>query len=310
MILCCGEALIDMIPEETLTGAKGFVPHPGGAVFNTAISLGRLGADAGMFTGLSSDTFGALLRETLEASRVNADLCAVSDRTTTLAVVHLKDGHATYTFYDEGSAGRMLSTDDLPDVPEHVTALYFGGISLCSLPAADSYKTLCDRAGAGRVVMIDPNIRPSFITDEAAYRTRLTAMLANSDIVKISDEDLAWVIESDADLDAEAAGLCKGRTKLVILTRGADGARGFLADGRSVSVPSQRVSVVDTVGAGDSFNAGVLTSLSEAGVLTPEGLGNLSDAALTDALNMGAAVAAVTVSRAGANVPWREEVSV
>jgi len=116
MILCCGEALIDMIPTPTLSGRDGFVPHTGGAVFNTAIALGRLGVKAGLLTGLSDDMFGQQLTEGLTASHVDTSHVITSSRPTTLAFVQLRDGHATYSFYDENSAGRMLEVADLPAV--------------------------------------------------------------------------------------------------------------------------------------------------------------------------------------------------
>ena len=111
MILCCGEALIDMIPVET-SGGDAFVPHSGGAIFNTAIALGRLGGSASMVTGLSDDLFGQQLRDGLEASHVDTSLVIASDRPTTLAFVKLVDGHASYVFYDENSAGRMIQSDE------------------------------------------------------------------------------------------------------------------------------------------------------------------------------------------------------
>ncbi|MGR3586821.1 MAG: PfkB family carbohydrate kinase, partial [Pseudooceanicola nanhaiensis] len=131
-ILCCGEALIDMIP-----GGGGYVPHTGGAVFNTAIALGRLGARAGMLTGLSRDMFGAMLEAELAASGVDTELVIRSDRLTTLAFVQRTEGKARYTFYDENSAGRMISADDLPELPEDVGTLFFGGISLVVEPGAE-----------------------------------------------------------------------------------------------------------------------------------------------------------------------------
>jgi len=156
MILSCGEALIDMLPRETLAGEAAFVPYAGGAVFNTAIALGRLGAPSGFFTGLSTDLFGQILDRTLAASGVDTTLCARSDRPTTLAFVTLVNGQATYAFYDENTAGRLLSTADLPALPASIDTLFFGGISLVNDPAATAYETLQARAGAaGRVTMID-----------------------------------------------------------------------------------------------------------------------------------------------------------
>ncbi len=168
MILSCGEALIDMLPRETTLGEPAFSPYAGGAVFNTAIALGRLGAPSGFFTGLSTDLFGEILDQTLAASRVDTALCARSARPTTLAFVKLVNGQATYAFYDENTAGRLLSEADLPALPDSIGTLFFGGISLVNDPAASSYEALQTRAARdGRVTMIDPNIRPGFITDAA-----------------------------------------------------------------------------------------------------------------------------------------------
>jgi fructokinase len=114
MILCCGEALIDMLPRETTLGEKGFAPYAGGAIFNTAIALGRLGIPTSFFTGLADDMMGEILRDTLKASNVDFSLCAITPRPSTVAFVKLVNGQATYAFYDEGTAGRMITTADLP----------------------------------------------------------------------------------------------------------------------------------------------------------------------------------------------------
>ncbi|HBM40326.1 MAG TPA: carbohydrate kinase, partial [Sulfitobacter sp.] len=160
MILCCGEALIDMVAAPSLDGPDGFVPHSGGAVFNTAIALGRLGARAGMLTGLSRDMFGDQLADALKASDVDTTHIIRSDRPSTLAFVKLEDGQASYSFFDENSAGRMIRAKDMPELPSDITALFFGGISLASDPSASAYAALLERQGGPRAVMIDPNIRP------------------------------------------------------------------------------------------------------------------------------------------------------
>ncbi|WP_069300652.1 carbohydrate kinase family protein [Neptunicoccus sediminis] len=307
MILCCGEALIDMIPEPTAKGRQGFVPHTGGAVFNTAIALGRLGVDVGFLSGLSSDFFGAELQRALAQSKVNAEHAIVSGRPTTLAFVQLQDGQAKYDFFDENSAGRMIVPQDLPQLPDIIDALFFGGISLASMPCAQTYETLLTTQGNGRVVMIDPNIRVNFITDAPAYRARLKQMIALADIVKISDEDLDWLIAGPQPAEEKAATLLAEGPQLVILTKGRDGATGFHARGTQVSVPAQNVEVVDTVGAGDSFNAGVLASLAGAGALTKKAITSLSEQQLKEALSLGAHVAGIVVSRAGADAPWKTE---
>lgn len=308
MILCCGEALIDMIAEPTVSGEKGFVPHSGGAIFNTAIALGRLGVQTGMLTGLSSDMFGEQLIAGLQISHVATTHIIRADRPTTLAFVELKDGHATYSFVDENSAGRMLRPEDMPDQLPGVSALYFGGISLACEPCADAYAALLDQHGSDRAVMLDPNIRPGFIKDQTRFRTRLNRMIAQTDVIKVSDEDLDWIIPGPESHAEKIPLLFKAGPAVVIVTKGGDGATGYLADGTEVSVPVQKVDVVDTVGAGDTFNAGVLTALDRAGHLNKPDLRALSASHLRDALELGAQVAAVTVSRAGANPPWEHEI--
>ena len=307
MILCCGEALIDMIPTPTGTGAAGFVPHAGGAVFNTAIALGRLGVEVGLLTGLSTDMFGRQLAQALTASGVSGDYVIHADRPSTLAFVELRDGQARYAFFDENTAGRMLRPEDMPALPEGIDTLYFGGISLACEPGAEAYASLLDRAGAGRAVMMDPNIRPKFIADAARYRDRLDRMLARTDIVKVSDEDLHWILPGEAGLADKARALFERGPGTVIVTRGGDGATGYLRGGAEVSVPVPKVTVVDTVGAGDTFNAGVLAHLRGCDMLGPEGIARLTGETLAQALAHGARVAAVTVSRAGANPPWAAE---
>lgn len=307
MILCAGEALIDMLPRATADGAPAFQPFAGGAVFNTAIAIGRLGAPAGFFCGLSTDFFGETLVEALAASGVDAGFAARSNRPTTLAFVRLVDGQASYAFYDENTAGRMLTPDDLPDLGEEVGAVFFGGISLAVEPCAEAYEVLMTREAPNRVTMIDPNVRPGFIRDETRYRERIRRMLAAADLVKLSDEDLHWLL-GEGDLASKAHEILAFGPAAVFVTEGAKGVTAYHA-GDPVFVASRRVEVVDTVGAGDTFNGGVLASLHEQGVLTKSAVQSLSAEALEAAMTLGVRAAAVTVSRAGANPPTRAELA-
>lgn len=306
MILSCGEALIDMLPRTSTEGEAAFAPYAGGAVFNTAIALGRLGAPSAFFSGISNDMLGQILTDTLEASKVDTQFCARSDRPTTVAFVKLVNGQATYAFYDENTAGRLLSQDQLPTLPATISTLFFGGISLVNDPAASTYEALQARESAARVTMIDPNIRPGFIAGkEAEYRARIDRMIARADIVKLSDEDLHWLMGA-GDVSALARQVLGKGPKIVFITEGAAGARAITAT-QNRFVAATKVTVADTVGAGDTFNAGALAALHEAGALTKSGIAALSDATLDAALTLGTRAAAVTVSRPGANPPWRGE---
>lgn len=305
MILCAGEALIDMLPRDTNDGSAAFAPFAGGAVFNTAIALGRLGTPVGLFTGVSTDMFGKVLENALTNSYVDTRLAARSDRPTTLAFVELTDGHAKYAFYDENTAGRMLVEADLPTDLGDTAALFLGGISLAVTPCAEAYAALCLREADQRTVMIDPNIRPGFIKDEAAYRARLNKMIAVADIIKLSDEDLVW-LRGEGNIDELAQQLVAEGPKLVCITKGAEGVTGYTA-GFATHVPADRAEVVDTVGAGDTFNAGFLAALHQSGNLRKADVARLDETAVRNALGLGARVAAVTVSRAGANPPWAHE---
>jgi fructokinase len=305
MILCAGEALIDMLPRDTTEGGSAFAPFVGGSVFNTSNALGRLGQKVGFFSGISTDFFGEMLMETLATSGVDASYVSRSDRPTTLAFVRLTDGHASYLFYDELSAGRMLSEADIPALDDTINTLFFGCISLAVEPCAATYEALMMREGDTRVTMLDPNIRAGFIQDEASYRARLDRMLAKSDLVKFSDEDLAW-FKGGSDIPAMAKDVVAMGPKAVFITEGAKGVTAYTADG-TLFVPAPKVEVVDTVGAGDTFNAGVLTALQERNLLSKPAIHAISDADLNAAMTLGAQAAAVTVSRAGANPPTRDE---
>lgn len=306
MILCCGEALIDMLPRTSTLGEDAYAPYAGGAIFNTAIALGRLGVPIAFFTGLSDDMLGDVLRKTLAASNVDFGPCAILSRPTTVAFVKLVNGQATYAFYDENTAGRMITAENLPVLGDDCEALHFGAISLIPEPCGSTYEALLAREHDRRVISLDPNIRPGFIKDKQAHMARINRMAAQSDIIKFSDEDLDW-FGMHGTHDELAAEWLKRGPKVVVITKGADGADAYTKN-HQVSVPGEKVTVVDTIGAGDTFDAGVLASLKRNSLLTKQQVASLSEDALRDALSLAAKAAAVTVSRAGANPPWAEEI--
>lgn len=306
MIICCGEALIDMLPRQLESGEEVFLPVSGGAVFNTAIALGRLGAPVGCISGISTDMFGEQLIESLHSSGVDTRYCVRSDQPTTLAFVKISNGQAQYTFMDENSAGRMLSVADLPELPEHLQALHFGAISLIPEPCGTAYETLMQRNHEKAVISLDPNIRPNFIDDPKSHRARINRMIAMSDIVKVSDEDLNWIAPTTSSGQAIGHMITDNGVSIVILTKGDQGVEVHTQEG-SFEVAAISVEVVDTIGAGDSFNGGFLEGLRQTGLLDKSALGSASHDDLKPAIELAVNVAAITVSRAGANPPWAKE---
>ncbi len=307
MIVCCGEALIDFLPRKTADGQSAYQPFNGGSVYNTAIALGRLGVPTGLFTGLSTDFFGDMLREGLTASKVSLRYAKQWDKPSTLAFVKLVDGHARYSFFDDNSATRMLTPRDLPAFDGRVKALHFGSISLIPEPCGAALERLLKREAKSRVISFDPNIRASMIGNRSTHLARLYRMIAMADVVKASDEDVAWMTGKD-DARAAARDWLKRGAKLVVITRGAKGVEAFTGS-CAVSRPAEKVKVADTVGAGDTFTASLLTALRKAKLLDKTKLAAISEAKLAEALAFAARAAAITCSRPGADPPWASELA-
>ena len=307
MILCCGEALIDMVPEMSVSGDSCFAPKVGGAVFNTAVALGRMSSQVALFTGVSRDFFGNYLKQELENSKVNTEHLSYQNGPTTLAFVHLKNGRATYTFYNENAADTTLLPENSPSAEFQFKAIFFGGISLCTNPTASTMLDIMRKRSDHSVTVLDPNIRPSFISHQESYRNRLNEMIALSDILKVSDEDLNWLVPHHEDIHTQIQELVGPLKALVLITKGSDGAEAFHKGQKIAQVPSPQVDVKDTVGAGDTFNAGFLRSLMQNNALTKQYCRSPNLSVLNEALAYATKAASVTVSRKGANSPWHSE---
>lgn len=307
MILCCGEALIDFLPRQLAAGAAVYQPFCGGSIYNTAIALGRLGVTVGYFGGLSTDFFGGMLKDGLNSSRVSLDYARVWDKPSTLAFVKLDRGHARYSFFDENSAMRMLTKKHLPRLAKTVDALHFGSISLIAAPGAAALEALMTREAGRRVICLDPNIRPSVITDRRAYLARMKRLIGMTDILKLSDEDIAWMT-GKTDAASAARKWLKAGVKVVAVTRGSKGIEAFTRR-YTLTLPAVKVKVSDTVGAGDTFTAGLLAALDKAKLLDKAAIATIGAGDLKQALAFAARAAAVTVSRPGADPPWAHELA-
>ncbi len=295
-IVVAGEALIDLVrsPNGSLAG------YPGGGPYNVARTIGRLERPVCFLGGLSTDAFGAQLREQLRADGVALDAAVATTAPTTLALAQLDAaGVATYRFYEAGtSAPGLTLAAATAALPSRIATFYLGTLGLVFEPMASTLEAVVTRLGGETLVALDPNCRPATITDPPAYRARLRRLLARTDVVKVSEEDLDW-LDPGTERVAAARALLGGEGAVALVTLGDDGALVVTADAElEVAAPS--VHVVDTIGAGDAFMGAFLACWSE------RGLGR-ADLRRLDALEQAAGfacrVAAVACQRAGANPP-------
>ncbi|MCY4555225.1 MAG: carbohydrate kinase [Chloroflexi bacterium] len=306
MFLSCGEALFDLFPSaETNTGFI-FDARIGGSPFNVAVGLSRLGREAALFTGLSTDLLGRRLERTLQEEGVETAYLVSKRNPTTLALVGLEpSGVPRYSFYGRGAADRSVGETDLPDLPPSVTAMHFGSYSLVVEPTGSSLLRLAQRHRDGKLISLDPNLRLNVEPDVGRWRCQVAAFSEIADLIKVSDEDLE-VLFPGSGIDSAVTHWNARGVQLVVVTRGDDGAlvslRGdvFEASGRTVEV-------VDTVGAGDSFQAGLLCGLDELGKATKLGLSQISLDECRRVVAFAMAAAAMTCARRGADMPRRPD---
>lgn len=284
-----------VVPAEGAIEAK-----VGGAPYNVARGCARLGAPTALLATVSTDGFGRQLADGLVSSGVSVALLQRTERPTTLAVAEVDErGAATYRFYTAGTSAPALTPDVLP---EGVDVFVTGGLGLVLEPMATAVESVVLGAGGDVLVLLDVNCRPTIVDDRAGYVARLHRVLARADVVKASDEDLAWLRPGVA-LSAAAGELLDLGARVVLVTTGGTATTIVTAAG-SVTVPVAPVSVVDTIGAGDAFTSGFATWWSGSG----RGRGALDDvAALTAAIEAAHAVAAVVVGRRGSDPPRRDE---
>ncbi|WOF21783.1 carbohydrate kinase [Microbacterium betulae] len=294
-VLVVGEALVDIVHRADGTISES----PGGSPANVAITLGRLGRSPGFIARLADDERGRAVRAWLEDSGVSIDATA-AERTST-ATAHLDaEGAARYDF--------AIEWDVVPGTGTSADVLHTGSIAALLAPGADAVSALVDEVGPRALVTYDPNIRPSLIDDPDDARRRVRSFIARADVVKASDEDIAWLHPGE-DPVAVAAQWTQSGPVLVVVTQGADGA--FAAGaGRFVRVEAEPVDVVDTVGAGDTFMGTLIDGLVSAGAVGPgarDAVGALGDDELAALITRSARAAAITVSRPGADPPTRAE---
>ena len=310
MILCCGEALIDFMPIEKANSQTFYKPCPGGSPLNTAVALGRLNHHVGILTGISTDFFGKQLISHLEESSVDCSMVVRSDLDTTLAFVSDEslEGDVEYAFYAKETADRSISVDKLPkSLPDNIEVLEFGSISLVMEPSASSYENLMLRESTKRFISLDPNIRPDFIPDALAFQKRFENWLDHVDLLKLSTADLEWIYPN-SNIDDAVSHILSKRVQGVFLTMGEKGAWAYTKN-HQIFAETPVVSVRDTVGAGDSFHAGLLHKLAMMKKLKLGQLKEIKEPELQASLQFAMKVAALTCSNIGASPPRIDEIS-
>ena len=296
-IWVCGEVLIDLIP-----GVDGNrVAHVGGGPANTAKALARLGLDTHFIDGISTDEYGVAARRELLDDEVKLDLALTSEKPTCLATVTLDaSGGASYEFLIGGTATFDFSHSWLPDPSRYKPqVLHIGTLATVIEPGASLLYDWAIQVAEFAPIVFDPNIRPSVISDRARYQESVEKWAAISSVIKVSDDDMAWLYP-DEKYEAIAQRWITSGATLVVVTRGSQGLIGFTS-GSSVEVPGVKIEVEDTVGAGDTVGAIIVEAMVGKGML------NLTGDVLKSTLQRAALAASITCSRKGAQPPYKHE---
>lgn len=304
----CGEALLDVFPTaQTATGLT-LDARMGGSPFNVAVGLQRLGQQAALVTPLSTGFLGQRLAQALREEGVDLSLAPRTAAPTTLSLVGVDErGLPSYAFYGEGCADRGLSPDAIEYWPSDVDAIHLGSYATVVGQTAATQRLLVDRERGRSLISYDPNVRLNVEPDAEVWREQIQWMLSRTHVLKVSDEDLSLLYPGVSHEEWSTAAMAQG-VSLVVITRGSQGAWARCKAG-TISTPPTSIVVVDTVGAGDTFQAALLTWLAEQSCLSAHGVETLGLADLEIALGFAGRAAAITCSRRGADLPRRQELN-
>ncbi|QHF50709.1 carbohydrate kinase [Pseudomonas sp. S49] len=312
MYLVCGEALFDFFSEDDASGLASkvnFKAIAGGSPFNVAVGLRRLGVDSALFGGLSTDYLGRRLQQVLQDEGVRPDYLVDFAAPTTLAMVAVgANGSPHYSFRGEGCADRQLNLAHLPVLGPEVRGLHIGSFSLVVQPIGDTLLTLVQRESGKRLITLDPNVRLNPEPNIDLWRERIATLVPLADLIKVSDEDLS-LLYPEQDPQRVIEGWLEHRCQVVFLTRGGDGASVFSRQHGNWSVPAASVKIADTVGAGDTFQAALITWLTENGLDSVEGVQQLAREQIDAMLKFAVQAAALTCSKTGPDLPYRHQLS-
>jgi fructokinase len=306
MMLSCGDALIDFLPVQAGDGRDALVPVVGGSCLNIAVGMARLGVEAGFVGGLSTDLFGRMIADQALESNVELQHALRSEHQTTLAFVRSEAGEPQYAFYDADTASRnwRYRSGSIPF--DTIDAIHVGSTTLVDRLGAAQALALVREAKGSATIAFDPNCRPNLIRDRKDYAARMGAFTAAADLVRMSDVDFEYLY-GDSDHAGRATSMLAAGASLVVVTRGKQGVQAWHRAAGAVEVEAAPVTVVDTIGAGDSFQAALLVALHAMGRIAMGPLKQMDGDALRRALSFASTCAAITCGRPGADPPWRDE---
>ena len=307
MLLSCGDALIDFLPVKSADGRDAAVPVAGGSCLNIAVGMARLGAPAGVVGGISTDLFGRIIADHALASQVELRYATRSEHQTTLAFVRTVGGEPQYAFYDEGTASRnwVYRHGSIPF--DEIEAIHVGSTTLANDQGAAQALAMLKDARGSVTISFDPNCRPKLVKHKTHYVERMNAFAAIADIVRMSDVDFEFLY-GGGDHAGRAKSFIEAGASLVVVTRGIKGAQAWHKEAGVVEVEAPTVDVVDTIGAGDSFQAALLFALRAIGRIKSESLAQTNADELRRALSFASGCAALTCGRAGADPPRQADV--
>lgn len=307
MLLSCGDALVDFLPVKSVDGRDAAVPVAGGSCLNIAVGMARLGAPAGFVGGISNDLFGRIIADQALTSEVDLRFATRSEHQTTLAFVRHVGGEPHYAFYDEATASRNW-TYRRGSIPfDVIEAIHVGSTTLANDQGAAQALAMIEDAAGSTTISFDPNCRPNLVKDKARYVDQMDAFAAVADVVRMSDVDFEYLY-GGRDQGEKAKSLVAAGAGLVVVTRGVRGAQAWHAAAGLVEVEAPTTDVVDTIGAGDSFQAALLFALRAIGRIKRAALAEMSSDELYRALSFASICAAFTCGRAGADPPRQSDV--
>jgi fructokinase len=307
MLLSCGDALIDFLPVKSGDGRDAIVPVVGGSCLNIAVGMARLEVAAGFVGGISSDMFGCMIADHALASGVELRYTTRSAHQSTLAFVRSVAGEPQYAFYDEGTASRNWTYRSGSISFGEIEAIHVGSTTLIDDTGAAQALAMVKEARGSSTISFDPNCRPNLVGDKAKYVARMAEFAAAADIIRMSDVDFDYLYGDD-DYAGRAKSMMTAGTSLVVVTRGERGVQAWHREAGAVEAESPTVTVVDTVGAGDSFQAALLYALHALGRIGRAALKGTTANELHRALSFASICAAVTCGRAGADPPRHADI--